>query len=109
MVTGATSDEAFIMKKFIFAILSAVLIVPAVSFAQTNNGPVTRAQVRAELVQLERAGYQPASKQIHYPDELQAAEQRVQAANSVNASEGGAHGNGASTAASELPGRDAAN
>src|ERR1700710_1585543 len=109
MVTGATSDEAFIMKKFICAILTAVLMVPAVSFAQTTNGPVTRAQVRAELVQLERAGYQPASKQIHYPDELQAAEQRVQAANSVNASESGAHGNSASTAASELPGRDAAN
>ncbi|CAN7642636.1 MULTISPECIES: DUF4148 domain-containing protein [unclassified Caballeronia] len=97
------------MKKFICAILSAVLIVPAVSFAQATNGPVTRAQVRAELVQLERAGYQPASKQIHYPDEIQAAEQRVQAANSAYASESGAQGSSAATSASGLPGQDAAN
>ena len=35
--------------------LASALVAPAVSFAQ-SNGPVTRAQVRAELVQLEKAG-----------------------------------------------------
>ena len=78
------------MKNLICAILAAVLIVPAVSFAQTSNGPVTRAQVRAELVQLENAGYRPATKQIHYPDEIQAAEARVQAADNAYASHNGA-------------------
>lgn len=39
---------------------AAVLAVPAVSFAQqvsAQNGPVTRAQVKAELAALENAGY----------------------------------------------------
>jgi hypothetical protein len=98
-----------IMKKLICTLPTAVLIVPAVSFAQTSNGPVTRAEVRAELVQSERAGYQPASKQIHYPDELQAAERRVQASSNAFASESGAHGNSAATAATASPRGDAAN
>jgi hypothetical protein len=63
------------MKKLVCAWLTAASIVPAVSFAQSSNGPVTRAEVRAGLVQLERAGYQPAAKRIHYSDEIQAAEQ----------------------------------
>jgi Domain of unknown function (DUF4148) len=37
---------------------------------------VTRAQVRAELVQLEKAGYNLEIKE-NYPDEIQAAEARV--------------------------------
>ena len=97
------------MKRLICTLLTAALIVPALSFAQTSNGPVTRAEVRAELVQLERAGYQPASKQIHYPDELQAAEQRVQASNNAYASESGAHGGSAATEATASPRGDAAN
>ncbi|QIE26898.1 hypothetical protein SBC1_38260 (plasmid) [Caballeronia sp. SBC1] len=99
------------MKKLICALLTAVLIIPAVSFAQTSNGPGTRAEVRAELVQLERAGYQPEAKQIHYPDEIQAAEQRVQASNNAYASESGAHGSSAVAAATATasPRTDAAN
>ncbi|MGF6973681.1 hypothetical protein QFZ94_002108 [Paraburkholderia sp. JPY465] len=49
--------------------------VPAVSFAQTSNDPTTRAQVRAQLVQLEHAGYKPSK--LHYPADIQAAEARV--------------------------------
>lgn len=90
------------MKKIICALLTAVLIVPAVSFAQTSNAPVTRAEVRAELVQLERAGYRPDTKQIHYPDEIQAAEQRVQAGDNGYASDGGVQGN-STVAASATP------
>ena len=49
------------MKSLIQAVaLAAVLAVPAVSFAQ-SDAPVTRAQVRAELVQLEKAGYNPGN------------------------------------------------
>ena len=62
-------------------VLAAVLVVPAVSFAQAqvNNGPVTRAQVRNELVQLEAAGYCPSVNDLYYPDDLQKAQARVNA------------------------------
>ncbi|CAB3764690.1 DUF4148 domain-containing protein [Paraburkholderia solisilvae] len=66
------------MKSLIKAVaLAAVLAVPAVSFAQSNQ-PVTRAEVRAELVQLEQAGYSPFdSSDAHYPAGVQKAEARV--------------------------------
>lgn len=68
------------MNSLIKAIaLAAVLAVPAVSFAQSNQ-PVTRAQVRAELVQLEKSGYSPFdSSDAHYPAAVQKAEARVAA------------------------------
>ncbi|RZF29387.1 DUF4148 domain-containing protein [Paraburkholderia sp. UYCP14C] len=45
------------MKSLISAVVVAsALIVPAVSFAQQANAPVTRAQVRAELVAAQKAG-----------------------------------------------------
>lgn len=46
--------------------VAAVLAVPAFAQAQ-ENAPVTRAEVKAQLVQLERAGYNPASDQTQYP------------------------------------------
>ncbi|CAB3771187.1 DUF4148 domain-containing protein [Paraburkholderia humisilvae] len=66
------------MKSLIKAVaLAAVLAVPAVSFAQSNR-PVTRAEVRAQLVQLEKAGYSPFdSSDAHYPAAIQKAEARV--------------------------------
>ena len=46
------------MKSLISAVIVAsALILPAVSFAQqANNSPMTRAQVRAELVAAQKAG-----------------------------------------------------
>ncbi|MFM0228124.1 DUF4148 domain-containing protein [Paraburkholderia dipogonis] len=66
------------MKSLIKAvIISAALVAPVVSFAQTS-APKTRAEVRAELVELEQAGYNPAaSNDATYPDEIQAALARV--------------------------------
>ena len=66
------------MKSLIQAVaVAAALIVPVASFAQ-SNAPLTRAQVRAELVQLEKAGYNPAvGEDPHYPQDIQAAEARV--------------------------------
>jgi hypothetical protein len=62
--------------------VAAVLAVPALSFAQSSQ-PVTRSQVRAELVQLEKAGYNPSnSSDTQYPATVQAAEAKVQANNS---------------------------
>lgn len=66
------------MKSLIATVAAAVLAVPAISFAQQSNGPLTRAQVKAELVQLEKAGYNPSADRIDYPNNIQAAEARVQ-------------------------------
>jgi hypothetical protein len=69
--------------------LAAVLAAPVVSFAQSDQ-PLTRAQVRAELVQLEKAGYNPAaSSDTTYPANIQAAEARVAAQNGATSGMGG--------------------
>jgi hypothetical protein len=60
--------------------VAIALLVPALSFAQQTNGPVTRAQVRAELARIERAGYKPAGRDNKYPNDLWAAEARAAAA-----------------------------
>jgi type II secretory pathway pseudopilin PulG len=71
------------MKSLIQAVvIAAAIAAPVASFAQANQ-PVTRAQVRAELVQLEQAGYQPGHADPHYPADIQAAQARVDAQNGV--------------------------
>jgi hypothetical protein len=62
-------------------IVAAALAIPAVSFAQSNQ-PLTRAEVKAQLVQLEKAGYNPSLDRTTYPAEIQAAETKVAAQNS---------------------------
>ncbi|HZZ03334.1 DUF4148 domain-containing protein [Paraburkholderia sp.] len=72
------------MKLLIQAVVAAVLAAPVASFAEQPKAPMTRAQVRAELVQLERAGYNPAKRDdAIYPADLQAAEARVASQNYV--------------------------
>jgi hypothetical protein len=71
------------------AALASFLAGPAVAFAQQSNGPVTRAQVRAQLVQLEKAGYVPGSVSVYYPADIQAAEARVAAQNDTSSGVGG--------------------
>lgn len=68
------------MKSLIYAVVAiSVIGAPAVSFAQ-SNGPVTRAQVRDELIQLEQAGYRvPVGNNPYYPEDIQAAQARVTA------------------------------
>ena len=66
------------MKSLVSAVVvSAALAIPAMSFAQSAQ-PMTRAQVRAQLVELERAGYNPAENDVNYPHDLQVAQQRVE-------------------------------
>jgi hypothetical protein len=74
------------MKSLIKAtLISCALVAPVFAVAQTsvqtNNGPLTRAEVRADLVRLEQAGYRPSIKDIHYPSDIQAAEAKVAASN----------------------------
>ncbi|WP_322042407.1 DUF4148 domain-containing protein [Paraburkholderia sp. J67] len=61
------------------AFIAALVAAPALSYAQADqNAPKTRAEVRAELIQLEQAGYNPATaNDSTYPSEIQAAEARV--------------------------------
>ncbi|MGF6727675.1 hypothetical protein P3T43_007067 [Paraburkholderia sp. GAS41] len=68
------------MKFLLYAVTAlAVSTVPAVSFAQSTV-PLTRAQVIAELIEVENAGFHPGSVDyVEYPDNLQAAEARVAA------------------------------
>jgi hypothetical protein len=78
------------LKSLIPAIaLVSAIAAPAVSFAQTNE-PVTRAQVRAELVQLEKAGYHVGEgDKTTYPNAIQAAEAKVAAQNGAASGYGG--------------------
>jgi hypothetical protein len=71
------------MKTLIKAVAIAALVAaPIASFAQQSNDPVTRAQVRQDLQQVEAAGYNPAaSNDPSYPADIQAAEARVAAQN----------------------------
>jgi hypothetical protein len=65
------------MKSLIQAVAVAlVLSAPIASFAQDSNQPLTRAQVRAELAQAERAGYDPTDW-MHYPQNAQTAQARI--------------------------------
>ena len=54
--------------------------------------------MRAELVQLERAGYNPASDQTTYPANIQAAQARVDAQQDKAASSYGGVSDGAAAA-----------
>jgi hypothetical protein len=98
------------MKLIQSLIVAAVVAVPLVSFAQSSQ-PLTRAQVRAELAQLQQAGYNPASDYTQYPQNLQAAEARVSAQNqsaygsSTNGSSAsGAPATSATSAQDNVPG-----
>lgn len=69
-------------------ILASALASPVLAYAQ-NNDPVTRAQVKSELAQLQRAGYSQGGDQANYPEALQAAQKRVDALNAGASSYGG--------------------
>ncbi|SAK53520.1 membrane protein [Caballeronia arationis] len=90
-------------KAFVPAlVIASALAAPTFAFAQ-NKAPVTRAEVRAELVQLERAGYNPSTDRVNYPQNIQAAQARV------NAEQGNAAtGYGPSTAGTSASGLRAA-
>ena len=74
---SSTSRWAFIQA----VVVAAALAAPVAVFAQ-SNAPVARAWVRTELVQLEKAGYQPGfGDNTTYPAQIQAAEAKVAAQN----------------------------
>jgi hypothetical protein len=85
------------MKTLVFTMLAVVMAAPAVSFAQATPDPVTRAEVRADLVQLENAGYRPVSRDAFYPADIQAAEARVHSGDNGSSAYGGVTETGTST------------
>ncbi|CAN7680431.1 DUF4148 domain-containing protein [Caballeronia sp. dw_19] len=91
------------MKKFLISalVISSALAAPAFAFAQSNI-PVTRAQVEAELVQLERAGYNPGGEDVNYPQDIQAAEQRVAEQQGIASSSYGSADNGTSASGTRV-------
>ncbi|BBU27598.1 hypothetical protein BTHE68_13320 [Burkholderia sp. THE68] len=90
------------MKSWVNAVIAAAVVSsPLASFAQ-SSAPVSRAEVRAELIQLEKAGYSPAAEDASYPAKLQAAEARV---DDVRLAQAQAEGYGASTGAASQSGR----
>jgi len=78
-------------------VLAAALAAPAVSFAQAAAAPaapVTRAEVVTQLRQLEQAGYKPLKSQ--YPDDIRAAEARIEQSSGIGADAGAASASGRS-------------
>lgn len=93
--------------KVIQSLLVAVAVtLPVLSFAQSSQ-PITRAEVRAQLVELEKAGYNPASDQTQYPQNILAAQARVDAAKGNTAygsPAGGSAVSGARSTNANIPG-----
>jgi len=64
------------------ALLVTLLTVPIVTSAQQTDRALTRAQVRAELVRFEQAGYHSAyGEDPHYPADVEAVTAKLQAHN----------------------------
>jgi hypothetical protein len=74
-----------IVKLLLYALATlSVSAIPAISIAQSSQ-PLTRAQVIAELIELEHAGFHPGSiDYVEYPGNLQAAEARIAAKQAKN-------------------------
>lgn len=60
------------------AIVVAVTLTGPLETLAQSNAPVTRAQVKAELRQLEQVGYNPGrAEDADYPSDIQTAEARL--------------------------------
>ncbi|MPW21521.1 DUF4148 domain-containing protein [Paraburkholderia sp. CNPSo 3157] len=59
-------------------IIASVAALPIVSFAQQATS-VTRAQVKSDLSELEKAGYDIAGSDLDYPGNLKSAEAKLAA------------------------------
>ena len=94
------------MKAFTCLLIAAgALASPIVSFAQ-SNAPLTRAEVRADLIRVEQAGYRPSNADdVTYPADIQAAEAKVAAQGNqhmANDAIGGTTMSGTSSSGSHL-------
>ena len=92
------------MKSLIQAVVvAAALAAPVAVFAQSNQ-PLTRAEVKAQLVQLEQTGWRPgAGDRTTYPAQIQAAEAKVAAENGSTSGVGGAVSGSSESGARAVP------
>jgi hypothetical protein len=67
------------MKLSTLAVCVATLAMPLAAFAQQSDSGLTRAEVRAQLVELEQTGWRPTEEGPTYPERLQEAEAKVAA------------------------------
>lgn len=66
-------------------LVACTLAVPALSFAQGTQGPVTRAEVQADLLRVEQAGFHPGpGDDANYPQDIQAAEAKIAAQDAMH-------------------------
>ncbi|WP_091779458.1 DUF4148 domain-containing protein [Paraburkholderia steynii] len=80
------------------AAVSAALLLPLAAFAQ-SSAPLTRAEVRQQVIELENAGYNPStSDSTAYPENIQAAQRRLDAAKAGGGYGGVVDGSGTSGA-----------
>lgn len=95
------------MKVVQSLVAAAVVAVPALSFAQSSQ-PLTRAEVRAQLVELQKAGYNPVHEEASYPQDILAAQARLDAQNSAASSYGpasaGTSSSGSRQSQQDVPG-----
>ncbi|KWA20536.1 DUF4148 domain-containing protein [Burkholderia territorii] len=92
------------MKAARILAVAVLASIPALSFADTGHG-LTRADVRADLVRLEKAGCNPAGSDARYPDDIAAAQNAVAAAQQVARSDqnGPSKSQGDNVAAASAP------
>jgi hypothetical protein len=74
-------------------VLTSALGAPAFAYAQ-DEGTVSRPAVKADLIQMEQAGYNVEGDHTTYPAQAQAAEQRVEATRGITATSYGSPTNG---------------
>jgi hypothetical protein len=88
------------------AFAAAVVAAPSFAFAQATNSdsaPITRAEVRADLIRVEQAGYSPSADHVNYPVDIQAAEARVQATSADHAYGGSSNDSATGTSTPAMP------
>jgi hypothetical protein len=79
--------EEFIMKLATRIAIIALTAAPLAAMAQSEG--LTRAQVKQDLQRVEQAGYNPSERDAFYPNDIQAAEAKVNAQNAYGASTDG--------------------
>ncbi|MDN7177300.1 hypothetical protein M0D69_04585 [Caballeronia sp. SEWSISQ10-4 2] len=68
------------MPRMMVPVAAMLVLLPGAAFAQTSNdSPANRTKVTQELRELVGVGYQPDAVRYDYPNDLLAAEKRLDA------------------------------
>lgn len=94
-----------LVTRLALAALAALAVSPLTALAQ-NEG-LTRDQVKQDLKQVEQAGYNPSERDAYYPNNIQAAEQKVHSNAAYGASSDGTSASGQPSMPTRPPGQNA--